>query len=65
MLVLPLFLVVFKDLAGLAFHSFVLFKADPDQEQESGDQDDDDACTDIDILLVRVLLLNGLEGDGL
>lgn len=65
MLVLALLLVVFKDLAGLAFHSFVFFEADPDQEQEGGDQDDDDACTDVDILLVRVLLLNGPEGDGL
>lgn len=65
MLVLALLLVVFKDLAGLAFHPFVLFEADPDQKQEGGDQDDDDACTDVDILLVRVLLLNGPEGDGL
>lgn len=65
MLVLPLLLVIFEDLAGFAFHSLVLLEADPNQEQEGGDQDDDDACADVDILLVRVLLLDGLEGDRL
>lgn len=61
MLVLPFLLVIFEDLAGFALHSFIFFEADPYQKQEGSNQNNDYACTDIDILLVGILLLNGFE----
>jgi hypothetical protein len=54
---LLLFIVV-KDPPGFLLESFVLFEADPNHQEEYHDQNDHDACADVHVLLVRVLLLH-------